>query len=161
MITIDIPEKMKAYIRYDPLTGLLYWITTHPRFKSKVGLIDGTFDKQGYRLINFMGTMYKYHRVAYYLYYKIQPNIIDHIDGNVANNNIDNLSNTTISGNGRNKKMHRSGAIPGVRFNNKANKWVAYTTRSPKQIHLGSFSTKEQALDAVNNYKKNYLKGII
>ena len=49
-------------------------------------------DKRGYRRISYKGKRYKTHRVIWEMFNKRKPEgLIDHIDGNVRNNNINNL----------------------------------------------------------------------
>lgn len=96
------------------------------------------------------------HRILWVLYHKknIPENMfIDHIDGNTSNNSIDNLRLTDNRGNCQNKKNHRDGHLVGTKLR-PSGKWVARITIDRKQIHIGTFTTKEQAHEAYLNVLK-------
>ena len=75
---------------------------------------------------------------------------IDHINGEKYDNRISNLRLATISENRRNKSMqcNNTSGFPGVYWNKAANKWNAYLSVANKDIHLGSFTDKADAIAA-------------
>jgi len=81
--------------------------------------------------------------------------VIDHIDSNPLNNNIDNLRVLTIRENvirSQYFKNKKSGLPMGV-YKYKG-KFAARFCGSEKRIHLGTFSTPEEASIAYKNYTK-------
>lgn len=71
----------------------------------------------GYLVGSITGTQVKAHRAIYTAYYGETPMIIDHIDGNRANNRITNLRSVASTDNARNVKLsaaNKSG-VKGVR----------------------------------------------
>lgn len=102
----------------------------------------------GYHRVCIFDIQYLAHRVIWFWHYGEWPkNQIDHLDGNRANNAIDNLADKTAAENQRNKKnnsRNKSG-FPGVHFNNREEKWRAKINIDRKPVHLGSFDSPEEA----------------
>lgn len=74
----------------------------------------------------------------------------DHIDGNGLNNRRKNLRICTDAENARNRQKpnNNTSGLKCVSFYKKSKKWQAYIGVNKKQIHLGYFKTKEDALIA-------------
>jgi hypothetical protein len=75
---------------------------------------------------------------------------IDHEDMNGLNNRRSNLRISTCQQNTRNiapQKNCKSG-ITGVRWDERSNRWTASIGLDRKHVHLGSFSSKEEAAEA-------------
>ena len=68
--------------------------------------------------------------------------VVDHINHNTLDNRKSNLRRWTQRQNMMNKKC------TGVSWDNKSKKWRARITYKNKQIHLGMFDNKEEALEA-------------
>lgn len=94
------------------------------------------------------------HQVAWLLTHGAIPDglFIDHIDGDATNNAITNLRVVTHSENHRNRKIqsNNKSGVPGVRF--KAGKWYVRIKIQGKETHLGSFQSKEQAVETRKQY---------
>jgi hypothetical protein len=70
--------------------------------------------------------------------------IIDHIDGDSLNNQRFNLRIVSYSQNAQNRNCHRHGLLCGA-DRLPSGRWRARTTRNGKRIHLGVFTTPEEA----------------
>ena len=68
--------------------------------------------------------------------------VVDHINHNRLDNRKQNLRLCTQGENLRNKK------VKGVAFDKRRNKWYARIMINRKNLHLGSFDTKEEAIEA-------------
>ena len=95
------------------------------------------------------------HRVVYCLHHGRDPGnyFIDHIDGNPSNNSPTNLRLATQTQNMRNVRRLRANnksGQHGVRFVTVGgiDYWKASVHLDGKQIHLGSYGTKEEAIAA-------------
>ena len=77
---------------------------------------------------------------------------VDHIDGDATNNAINNLRLVTHSENHRNRRIqsNNSSGVPGVRMYR--GKWCARVKINGKEKHLGSFQSKEAAIEARKRY---------
>jgi HNH endonuclease/AP2 domain len=135
-------EDLNKELTYNPETGQFFW-------KKEAGTITG----HGYRYIRVNGKMMLAHRMAWLMAYGEDPEgkLIDHINGNRLDNRIENLRLATYSQNSANAKRHSrntsglKGASKVVRKGKWTGRWQSSITVDNKQVHLGSFGTKEQA----------------
>ena len=77
---------------------------------------------------------------------------VDHIDGDKANNNWENLRYATHAENGRNTKKHSDGSsvYKGVSYNKIRRKWTAQIGVNRSQKRLGAFTNDREAAEAYN-----------
>lgn len=104
--------------------GDLYWkITCASRIKD--GKKAGTLSSRGYTNIVINGRSYKLHRLIFLMHKGFLPNCIDHIDGNPANNLIENLREATYAQNQLNARtrINSKSKIKCVSWEAKTNKW--------------------------------------
>ncbi len=82
---------------------------------------------------------------------------VDHIDNNKHNNNLINLRFATHSQNNQNSSLSskNTSGTKGVYWNTEKNKWIAQITINGKQINLGSFINKEDAINIRIQRAKN------
>lgn len=78
-------------------------------------------------------------------------NCVDHIDGNILNNNISNLRWVTRQQNSFNNKKAK-----GYSFHKGSNKWRAYICVSKNKISLGYYDKEEEARQAYLDAKEIY-----
>ena len=84
---------------------------------------------------------------------------IDHINNDKLNNNINNLRWCTYQENNRNASIRsdNSSGVKGVSFHKRDKKWESYIIIHGIKNHLGSFNTKEEAIQArLNKAKKEF-----
>lgn len=95
--------------------------------------------------------MLQAHRVAWFLHYGRFPNgELDHIDGDKANNRIENLRVATRSQNTayRGKTKRNTSGFKGVCWHRRDKRWRASIGSKGRRLDLGSFSTPEEAFEA-------------
>lgn len=128
---------VKSELIYEPDTGIFYWRSTNR--------IAGTY-YNGYVRIQLAGHRFGAHQLAWFYTHNTWI-MIDHKDGNPSNNKIDNLRPTNYQLNAANRstQTNNTGA-KGVYYRN--GKYEAGIKVNQKRIHLGVFSTLEEALDA-------------
>lgn len=144
-------EKMRALLaeHIEYRDGCIYWLKTIGA-KAKAGAKIGSPDRQGYLRFWMFRKQYSVHRVIFLLERGFLPVCIDHINGVVDDNRIENLREATLSQNQFNqmgRKSSRSG-VKGVHWHSKNNKWTASIRHDGRLIHLGSFSSIESAASA-------------
>lgn len=77
----------------------------------------------------------------------ITTNWVDHIDGDVANNHVDNLRWVTYRQNNSNTKKHREGKLLGT-LQKPSGLWQARITIEGKRYSLGTYETEQEAHEA-------------
>jgi hypothetical protein len=106
-----------------------------------------------YLEVNFEACLYKEHiLIMLYMMGDIFPrdSEIDHIDHNRQNNAWSNLRVVCRKVNSRNLSKHKTNksGVTGVNWNKAKNKWRAYIMVNYKQVHLGLFSSFDDAVKA-------------
>lgn len=78
------------------------------------------------------------------------PRVVDHVDGNPLNNQKANLRIATVTENARNinRKRSNTSGYKGVCWNKDVRKWQSNIRSDGRRIHLGLFSTPEEAYAA-------------
>jgi len=160
-------EELKEFLDYNPDTGVITWIKN--RSGVKLGQVAGTINTLGYVIILFTPYRSKLkhsekfilaHRVAYYMYYGVDPleKMIDHIDGNRSNNKINNLRLATNQQNLFNQGLSKNNTsgIKGVSWSNEKQKWVAQIFLNGRNIILGRYTHKEDAIKTRKEAEINY-----
>jgi hypothetical protein len=136
-------ERLKEVLDYNIDTGMFTWKEEHnPKIRDH--LMAGTTRKDGYVLIGIDKKRYYSHRLAWLYITGKNGNIIDHVDMNPSNNSFNNLRNTTMTGNSRNRQKPRSdnqssSDTPGVAFNKNNNSWRVRIKLNKKTIEGGSY----------------------
>jgi len=171
------PETLKdmcrKWLRYEPSTGKLYWNERSPedfvfRGKSKVEAVCNSWNAGnagneaftaemkpyngggGYRYGSIGGRPISAHRVIWMIFYDEEPLVIDHINGDRSDNRIENLRNTTLAENNKNRRIstRNKHGQSGVDFWKPRQKWRARVWKDNKGIVIGYFDTKEEAISA-------------
>lgn len=155
-------EEILKYFNYDRDFGVLIW--KYHWNKTKMTKLKGSIitssNKKGYINVMLEGKQYKVHRLIWVIENNYQPEEIDHIDGNVKNNKIENLRSVDRRGNNQNRKTHRQGRLVGTHWYSKLGKWGAKITINRKSKHIGLYSTELDAHTAyLEEIKKLYIGG--
>ena len=127
--------------------GVLYWKVNKPYSRYKAGDIAGRKVKDGYMQVCVNRIRILNHQVVFKMFYGYIPKTIDHIDGNVSNNRIENLRPATLSQNQYNSKTstrNKSG-VKGVHWNVSRKKWHVQLSVNGKQTTFGLYNDLELA----------------
>lgn len=159
------PELCRQLLRYEPETGNLFWRPRgfdrfpddrsakiwNTRFAGKEAF---TAISRGYKIGTIDYVMVKAHRVAWAIHYGVWPEVIDHINGDPADNRIENLRSVQQSSNMLNiaKRTDNSSGATGVYAANGA--WVAEIRLQGRKRYLGAFATIEDAISARKDAEK-------
>jgi hypothetical protein len=133
---------------FDYRDGYLYWKkVTHPNKSYLIGQEVGFIHSTGYRHVTWLGKQHKVHRLIYLFVHGYMPKEIDHINGNRADNSIENLREVTRSQNQCNKTMCSSNTsgYKGVSWHKRANKWSIRLTKNGEIKHFGYYDDLELA----------------
>lgn len=151
-----ISDNNLKYVSYNPDTGQFIRLKPTSR-KTKVGEIVGTYHKAtGYVYLSINKKKYRAHRLAWFYSYGYWPeNDIDHINGNRADNRLENLREATRSENMYNQTRVRKNSkikVTGVSYNR--DRYRARINAEGKQYHIGTYDTIEEAETAYLEAKK-------
>jgi hypothetical protein len=151
-------EQLKDTLDYDADTGVFVW-KIRPSKAVRAGDVAGCVEKRiGYITIGIGGRVYKAHRLAWlYVYGSWPKGLIDHINGNKADNRIDNLRDVFADGNSQNvrkpNRRNKSGFMGVIWYQNK---WRASMSVNGKSKWLGDYSTPEEAHQVYLEAKRKY-----
>lgn len=143
-------ETAERFLRYED--GYLYWKVS-PANRVKVGDKIMGKSSRGYGQVRIDGLRYYLHRVIYLMHHGHMPEIIDHIDGDVTNNRIENLRAATQSQNMYNARMksNNTSGIKGVRWDRHRNKWDARVIKNKQYVLCERFDDLVSAVIAVRS----------
>ena len=145
--------QLKQVLSYDGGTGI--FTRVKKRMKHLAGLPAGTRMPHGYIQIKLGGKKYLAHRLAYLATYGFHPpDMIDHINGDPADNRIQNLRLTTNRENQLNRYSHRLGRLQGCHYNKDDKKWIACITYGGKRKYIGRYDTEPEAHQAYCDFTK-------
>lgn len=121
---------------------------------------NSTETSRGYRKLQFQGKGYLLHRLIYFYHEGYFPNIVDHVDGNVLNNAMDNLQSCTQQENIEKAKIFKTNTtgFKGVSYNKNANKYESYFFKNYAKIYCGLWNTPKEAFEARQQHKRRILE---
>ena len=165
---LPTPEELRKLLRYEPDTGKLYWLERSAEFfedgkrsaetacrcwnarhagKEAFTADDG----RGYRTGQIFNCLYLAHRVIWAMVHGAWPaDQIDHINGVKDDNRLENLRSVTSGENSRNhpRRADNSSGVTGVTWRPNGSKWTAQISVNDRQVHLGVFIKKDDAVAA-------------
>ena len=174
MAKLKLPsrEYLLKRLRYEPDTGKLYWLTRDPemfragnsgkvancsawnkRYAGAEALIS---DVAGYRHGRLDDIEYRAHRVIWKIMTGEDPEVIDHVNGDRADNRWDNLRSGTHADNRKNSARHgrNTSGMTGVTWTPKVRRWRALISVGGKRQHLGYFEDFQRACEAREDAKR-------
>lgn len=152
-------DELKHLLSYNPSTGEFRRRVAR-RGMARRGSIAGSPDKKGYLRIYIRGRTYKAHRLAWlYVTGRWPAGLIDHKDGNPANNRLSNLRVVTNAQNGHNRaptlgRVGLKGVYHEVRVRSTSRPWRARITVNGRLRNLGTYHSKNAAVRAYNRAAK-------
>ena len=152
---------LNQYFTYK--NGLLFRkITTSSR--AIAGTKVGTFDKEGYLRVQILNKKYKVHRLIFMMFHGYMPKRIDHINGIVNDNRIENLRECTANQNQHNSKkpISNTTGFKNVYWEKKSNNWYVQIRINRKVISFYGLESLELAdlvaQEARNKYHKEFAR---
>lgn len=138
--------RLREVLHYDRETGVFTW-RVHKGSKAVRGQVAGAVEPAGYRQIRIDGTLHRAAKLAWaYVTGAFPASIVDHKSRNRGDDRFDNLRLATTPQNAFNSTRHADGAagLKGV-HRHVDGRWRAQIKRGPKRLHLGLFTTAEEA----------------
>jgi hypothetical protein len=143
MITKDLISEY-----FDYKDGALYWKkVAHQNQNGLIGKEAGFKHSTGYRHITWFGKQHKAHRLIFLLVHGYMPKEIDHINGNRADNSIENLREVTRSQNQCNKTVsqNNTSGYKGVTWHKNTGKWMVRLEKNGISKCFGYYDDVELA----------------
>ena len=138
--------RLHELLHYDSETGEFRWAKRVSK-QIRVGAVAGTLEVNGYRKIPIERGQYSAHQLAwFYMTGRWRSGLIDHRDGDRANNRWDNLRRATQSQNCANKRRARNNrsGFKGV-TKTPSGRWSAAIQKNGRNRYLGIFTTPQEA----------------
>lgn len=146
------PEDFNKILRYDPETGLFYWLIdircgANGRLFRQAGDVAGGKTDSGYVVICVDYQRFYAHRLAWFMTFGEWPSAkLDHENTVRSDNRLSNLRSATESQNRSNTKVRSRSGFKGVRIPKHApNSFIAQITIRGEGKYLGCFTSAEQA----------------
>jgi len=142
-------KQLKQLINYCPSTGkMTYNIKVQ---NMDIGSEAGNRKSVRYKQICINYKRYYIHRLVWlYMFGYFPKGSIDHIDHDTLNNKFENLREVPHSVNQKNLKLDKrnKSGYSGVRKLKVNGRWIASINNKGKNISLGCYGTKKEAVDA-------------
>lgn len=102
---------------------------------------------KGYWIVKVNSTSEQLHRLIFLFHKGFLPAVVDHINGNIDDNRIENLREADQQKNSRNSKRRstNTSGVKGVHWHKRDCKWVAQLRYGGKLHSLGYFSSIDEA----------------
>ena len=144
-------------IKYDPDTGVFTWSVAGRGIRA--GAVAGSKTCEGYWQIKLCFSVYRAHRLAWFLFHGDWPTKdIDHINGDRLDNRIANLREVDHAINMQNKREamsnNKSCGLLGVSWNKQHKRWQSALMVNKKRRHIGYFDNPEDAHSAYLKEKR-------
>lgn len=166
---------LRKLLRYDPETGKLYWLPRTPdmfqpgnrgsdaacrSWNAKCAGREAltTLDKQGYQTGGLFGRHAKSHRVIWKIVTGEDVEMIDHINGDKADNRWINLRSVNMAQNMKNAKQRadNEAGCTGVSLRKSTGHWRAYIAVDRRTHNLGTFVRYEDAVRARKTAERRF-----
>lgn len=136
--------------------GALFWSTSSRT--DLIGRKAGSKDKHGYLVTHINGKTLFIHRAIFYMAYGYVPPQIDHRDGDIENNNPDNLRAADQSSNQMNQATEKKtiSRVKGVNYHRASGKYLPQLKVLGKRFSLGSFTDRFEAICARKSAEIKY-----
>jgi hypothetical protein len=156
------PDDLHELLKHESASGKLFWrerplrfsqsATRNRQFNTKYAGLEALNSKNtgGYLSGTLLGRTALAHRVIFCMEHGWWPKFVDHINGNRADNRLENLRAATKSINGQNQKLfetNTSGHV-GVHKLKSNGKFQSNISIDRKRIFLGTFDDFESAVAA-------------
>jgi hypothetical protein len=140
-------ERVRRFLNYNPLTGAFIWKEAiGPKIKPNT--IAGSYcETTGYYKIGIDGHVVYTHKLIWFYVYGVWS-IVDHINGIKIDNRLCNLRAATKQQNCMNQGVRITNLLGVKGVQKRGNKFRAYITYNYRTMHIGTYTTIEEAINA-------------
>lgn len=146
-------SEVRRLFNLDVATGYLTRKAAPPHHPQRLGERVGTQRNDGYLQVRVNRHPYLLHRLVWaFVHGKWPENEIDHIDLDKRNNRPENLREANRSQNCRNVRVRPNNklGVKGIHIDKESGKYRAQISKDGRHIHLGRFSSLEDACAVYN-----------
>jgi hypothetical protein len=139
--------RLRACVRYDPETGIFYWLVAKGR-RVRAGQVAGSVERHGYWQIQIDGRLYLANDLAWlYMTGEWPKQPIEQINMKRSDNRWENLKESTqaASSSARLKRTSYTSGVKGVSFDAATGLWRASITKAGKRYETIARSQTEAA----------------
>jgi hypothetical protein len=113
-------------------------------------------NSNGYNVFRINGVSYLEHRLIWAWHNKPFTPLIDHINGDISDNRIENLRAATHSQNMRNSRLaiNNTSGVKGVYWEKSKSMWRVQICNDGKQQYLGRFHDIDEARNVASTFRK-------
>ena len=126
--------------------GKLIWKESQ-NSKCRAGDVVGYQRPEGYVVTRIKRKQFYVHRLVFLYFHGYLPKFVDHVNHDRSDNRIENLRECTHSQNHANRKHSGN---RGLKFRPRFGNWSVRIQFEKKQMWLGVFQTREEAVNAYN-----------
>jgi hypothetical protein len=155
-------SELKSRFEYHPDGALVrrYGTSGNGNFAGAViGCQPKTLGNRAHRYttVKIAGKSYRLHRLIYMYHHGEVPEQLDHINGDLLDNRIENLRPCKAFENASNRKRFKSNTsgFKGVSWNTRNGRWFAYADANKVRTNIGYFDTVEEAAHAAAQTRDN------
>lgn len=148
-------ERVREVFSYDPLSGALTYRVRRKHYRpgERAGFValKSNHRSGGYRIVRLDNREYAEHWLVWiHTHGRWPTGVLDHMNGDRADNRIANLRDCSVSQNNANrgKQANNTSGIKGVFFNRNARKWSSSINCRRRFYYLGLFKTADEAAAA-------------
>jgi len=144
MLTAD---RLRELLDYNPVTGVFLWKIDRAS-TARVGSTAGYRRRDGYTGMKIEQRELLAHRVAWlHVHGRWPVDQLDHVNGIKSDNRLTNLREASRAENKCNTKRPatNTSGFKGVTWHIHTKRWVARLTINRRRVHLGYFSTADEA----------------
>lgn len=151
-------QQVRELFDYNHVTGRLAWkVQASPRHAP--GSVAGSPRPDGYRVVKIAGKYWSEHRLAWiHVYGEWPAKHLDHINGDRADNRMENLREATPATNSQNRHgastRSKTGLLGVGQATRTPGSWTAKIKVGSLVQHLGSFDSPEKAHEAYLQAKR-------
>jgi len=148
-------QRLKELLDYSPSAGAFAWKDRETARPASFARDPGSVAANGRKYIKVDDRLYLAHRLAWFYVngewpkHNISPKNGDYLDLRFANLKLLTPAETT-------RKHYKGNRGAGVSWDKTKKKWFAKITVNYKQIAVGRFRTKAEAIEACNKARKHY-----
>ena len=151
-------DQATALTVFEYRDGSLFWKNPTNPLKTPRGSLAGTVSKRGYVHIQYLRKIYKAHQLVYLMHTGQWCKLLDHTNGILTDNRIENLRPATVIQNQQNsvKRKDNTSGVKNVSWHCRAKKWGVQLSIAGKIKHFGYYDDLDLAALVAHEARVKY-----